>query len=388
MKLMKFYQSRNLRIIKGEGQYVWDDKGKVYLDLHTGIGVAFLGHRNKKVIEYIKKQLDEIAVLSTVFETSIREEMLKELDKVKPDGMDNVYLLNSGSEAIELAIKIARKITGRKKFIAFKNSFHGRTIGALSLTWNKKYREQFEPLYSTVEFLNYNDLNELKADRLKDAAAIVVEPIQGEGGIIPAKKEFLKHLREITLETGALLIFDEVQTGFGRTGKVWAYQHYGVVPDILVSAKAIGGGFPVSAVFSPDWISEKLEEGDHGSTYGGNPLAAAAVTAATKVLLEDNVPEQARHKGEIFMKMLNDNLTDLKAVREIRGMGLMIGIDIRFNPSIAIKVSQDLGVLVLKAGITVIRLLPSYLITLKDMEWATNAIREGIRQTENKATSS
>ncbi|BFH73212.1 aspartate aminotransferase family protein [Sulfurisphaera javensis] len=383
MKFIQLYGDRGLTIVKGEGQYVWDINGRKYLDLHTGIGVAFLGHRNKRVVEYLTRQMENIMTLSTSFSTPIKEEMLKELDPLKPDKMDNLILFNSGTEAVEAALKTARKVTGRKKIIAFKNSFHGRTAGSLSVTWNKRYREPFEPLMSPVEFLTYNNIDELK--NIDDqTAAVIVEPIQGESGVIPANEEFMKALREQTQKVGALLIADEVQTGFGRTGKVWAYQHYGIVPDLLTAGKAIGGGFPVSALFLPDWIAEKLEEGDHGSTYGGNPLAMAAVTAASKVLKEDNVPEQAHIKGELFRKILQEKLSDLKSLREIRGKGLMIGIDIRFPPAIALKVMQDESVLALKAGTTVIRFLAPYMITQKDMEEASDAARKGIIETENK----
>lgn len=386
MKLIQFYKGRELKIVKGENQYVWDDKGRKYLDLHTGHGVAFLGHRNKIVLQYLEKQISEIMSLSTAFNTPIREEMLRELDSVKPEGLDNVFLLNSGSEAVELALKIARKITGKKKIIAFKNSFHGRTSGALAVTWNKKYREPFEPLLQPVEFLDFNNVDELeKID--ETTAAVIVEPIQGEGGVIPAKLDFMKALREVTQEKGVLLILDEVQTGFGRTGKIWAHEHFGIKPDIMTAGKAIGGGFPVSATFFPDWIAEKLEEGDHGTTYGGNPMAAAAVTGAVKALKADNVPEQARIKGEIFIKMLTEALSDFKSVREIRGMGLMIGVDLKFNPAPAIKVLQDEGVLSLKAGITTIRFLAPYMITQEDMEAAVNALRKGVHITESKKLS-
>ncbi|ABP94346.1 acetylornithine aminotransferase apoenzyme / N2-acetyl-L-lysine aminotransferase apoenzyme [Metallosphaera sedula] len=386
MKLITFYGSRGLRIVKGENQYVWDDKGRRYLDLHAGHGVAFLGHRNPKVVEYLKRQLDTIITLTTAFDIDIRDEMLKEIDDLKPEGMDNIFLLNSGTEAVELAMKIARKITGRKKFIAFKNSFHGRTMGSLSITWNKKYREPFEPLISPIEFLEFNQIDELK--KLDDSvAAVILEPVQGEGGVIPAKPEFVKALREETERRGILLVSDEVQAGFGRTGKVWAYQHYGIRPDILTAGKAIGGGFPVSAVFVPDSIAEKLGEGDHGTTYGGNPMAAAAVTAASRVLKEDKVPEQAKVKGETFMKMLRDALVDFKSVREVRGLGLMIGVDLRLNPGTAIKVLQDNGVLSLKAGVSTIRFLSPYMITNQDMELAVDATRKGVAETEGKKTS-
>lgn len=385
IKLISFFGSRGLRIVKAENQYVWDDKDNKYLDLHAGHGVAFLGHNNKIVIEYLIKQMNEVMTLTPAFETPIREEMLRELSDLVPTNFNNVFLQNSGAEAVELALKVARKITKRKKFIAFKNSFHGRTFGALSVTWNKKYREPFEPLLD-VEFLTFNSVEELKKIN-EDVAAVIVEPIQGEGGVNPATPEFMKALREVTKEKGALLIVDEVQTGFGRTGKVWAFQHFGIEPDIFTAGKAIGGGFPVSAVFMPDWIAQNLEEGDHGSTYGSNPLAAAAVTGASKVLKTFNVPEQARLKGETFIKLLRENLSEFRSVREIRGMGLMIGVDLRFNPSLAINIMQQERVIALKAGITTIRFLPPYMITTEDMEWALNAARRGIIETERKKTS-
>ncbi|MBW9140686.1 MAG: aspartate aminotransferase family protein [Candidatus Aramenus sp.] len=387
MKMIKFYSSRNLRIVKGEGQYVWDDKGNKYLDLHAGHGVAFLGHNNKTVVEYLERQMSQIMTLTTAFDTPIREEMLRELDKVKTGDLDNVFLLNSGTEAVELALKTARKITGRKKVIAFKNSFHGRTFGSLAVTWNKKYREPFEPLPGPVEFLEFNNVEELKKID-ESTGAVIVEPVQGEGGVIPATEEFMKELRRVTQEKGVLLIVDEVQAGFGRTGKVWAHQHFGITPDIMTAGKAIGGGFPVSATFMPDWIAEKLEEGDHGTTYGGNPMAAAAVTASVKVLLENNVPQQAWEKGQMFMRMLKESLSEFKSVREVRGLGLMIGVDLRLNPGKAIKVMQDNGVLSIKAGVTTIRFLAPFMINREDMEWALNALRKGIAETEGKISSS
>ncbi|AHC51115.1 acetyl-lysine aminotransferase [Sulfolobus acidocaldarius SUSAZ] len=387
MKLIQLYGDRGLTIVKGEAQYVWDIEGRRYLDFHTGIGVAFLGHRNPIILEYLKNQLENISILSTSFSTPIKDEMLQALDRVKPDKMDNAMLLNSGTEAVEAALKTARKITGRKKIIAFKNAFHGRTAGSLSVTWNKKYREPFEPLVGPVEFLTFNNIEDLsKIDN--ETAAVIVEPIQGESGVIPANIEFMKALKEKTENTGSLLIFDEIQTGFGRTGKLWAYKHYNIVPDILTAGKAIGGGFPVSVVFLPDHIANKLEEGDHGSTYGGNPMAMAAVTAACKVIEKENVVEQANQKGQQFSNILVKNLADLKVVREVRGKGLMIGIDIRFQPGQVLKYLQEKGILAVKAGSTVIRFLPSYLITYENMEEASNVLREGLLKIENKAVSS
>ena len=381
MKLLSFYQDRSLRVAKAQGQYVWDENGRRYLDLHIGNGVAFLGHRHPKVVEALKEQMNQVMTLSTAFQTQIRESMLRELDNVKPEGMDNVFLLNSGAEAVELGLKIARKVTGRRKFIAFRNSFHGRSAGSLSVTWNRKYREPFEPLLEPVEFLPFNDVEALKAVD-QTTAAVVVEPIQGEGGVIPATHDFMRALREVTEKNGTLLILDEVQTGW-RTGKVWAYQHFGIVPDVLTAGKAIGGGFPVSAVFLPDWIREKLDEGDHGTTYGGNPLAAAAVAASCRVLREENVVERTESMGAEFMRSLA-KLKERKSVREIRGMGLMIGIDIRLNPGPAIKQMQDEGVIALKAGSTVIRFLAPYLIDKDDINVAVAAAEKGISFTEAK----
>ncbi|MEL9970183.1 MAG: aspartate aminotransferase family protein [Metallosphaera sp.] len=386
MKLVTFYGSRGLRIVRGEGQYVWDNHGEKYLDLHSGHGVAFLGHRNPKVVEHLKRQLDNIMTLTTAFDIDVRDEMLREIDVLKPDGMDNIFLLNSGTEAVELSLKAARKITGRKKFVAFKNSFHGRTMGSLSVTWNKKYRDPFEPLISPIEFLDFNDIDGLKKLD-NNTAAVIFEPVQGEGGVIPATQEFAKALREETEKKGILLISDEVQSGFGRTGKVWAYQHFSIKPDILTAGKAIGGGFPVSAVFLPDHIAEKLGEGDHGTTYGGNPMALAAVKAASEVLKEEKVPEQAAIKGNTFIKMIKEALVDFRSVREVRGLGLMIGVDLRLNPGTTIKVLQDNRVLSLKAGLSTVRFLSPYVISNQDMEWAVDALRKGIAETEGKKAS-
>lgn len=382
MKMANFYQGRGLNIVKGENQYVWDDKGNKYLDLHAGYGTAFLGHRNRTIIEYIYKQMESIMDLTTAFDTPIKEEMLNALDKVKPSNTDFISLLNSGTEGNELALKIAKKLTKRRKLVAFKNSFHGRTIGSLSVTWNKKYREPFMPLLEDVDFLDYNNTAEI--DKIDErTAGVIVEPVQGEGGVIPASQEFLYALRKRTKEVGALLIVDEVQTGFGRTGKIWAHEHYSIEPDLVVAGKAIGGGFPVSAVFMPKEISDQLEEGDHGSTYGGNPLAMAAVTAAIKVLIEREVPRHAAEKGAKFMKALRDSLSDLKSFREVRGLGLMIGTDIRLPPAGAIASMQKNGLICLKAGTTTIRFLSPYMITEDDIEYAVRLTRQGIREVES-----
>lgn len=373
LNYLKFYEDRGLFIARAEGQYVWDVEGNKYLDFHTGHGVAFLGHRNPRVVDALKRQLDEVMVATPSFKVRVRDEMLSALEKVIPGDLGYVALLNSGSEAVELALKIARKATGRRKLVSFTNSFHGRTMGALSVTGSHKYKRGFEPLVPEVEILQFNDVE--SAGRVDEStAAVIVELVQGEGGVIPANQEFIGALKERVEEVGALLIVDEVQTGFGRTGRIWAFQHYNVKPDILVAGKAVGGGFPVSLVAVSEALASKLEVGDHGSTYGGNPLACAAVKASVEVLLEDNVAGKAESSGKILWDKLSSRLGGSRIVRSVRGLGLMLGVDLRVLPTGVIKCSQAKRLIVLKAGGTVVRLLPPYMITVYDIDWGVEVL--------------
>jgi len=378
LKYLMLYEDRGIDIEYAEGQYVWDSNGRKYLDMHTGHGVAFLGHRNPHIVNTIVNQMSKVMTLSTSFKVKIREEMLEVLSKIAPDRYEYVYLLNSGSEAVEFALKISRKVTGRKKIIYFTNSFHGRTFGALSVTANQKYRKGFEPLLPETMMLRYNDLSEIDKTVDEQTAAVILELIQGEGGINVASKEFVSELRKKTMDVGAILIIDEIQTGFGRTGSVWLSEQYGVYPDILLAGKAIGGGFPVSVIFMPHDIGVKIERGSHGSTYGGNPLACAAVKASTEVLINDSVPQKAYEKGNMFFEMLRRELKDIRIVREIRGAGLMIGIDLRIEPTNIIKELQNECIIALKSGTTVLRLLPPYMITNSDIEYAVKVIARTI----------
>ncbi len=373
LSYLRFYEDRGLTIARAEGQYVWDVEGNKYLDFHTGHGVAFLGHRNPRIVDALKRQLDEVMVATPSFKVRIRDEMLSALERILPSNLSHVALLNSGSEAVELALKIARKATGRRKIVSFTNSFHGRTMGALSVTGSQKYKRGFEPLVPDVEILPFNNIEGLKGVD-EATAAVIIELVQGEGGVIPANPEFVKALKERVEEVGALLIVDEVQTGFGRTGMIWASQHYNIRPDILVAGKAIGGGFPVSLTAVSEAIASKLEVGDHGSTYGGNPLACAAVKASVEVLLEDSVAEKAESSGKILLDKLTSRLTGSRIVRGVRGLGLMLGVDLRVLPTGVIKCSQARRLLTLKAGSTVVRLLPPYMITADDIEWGVEVL--------------
>ncbi|MDW8035554.1 MAG: aspartate aminotransferase family protein, partial [Candidatus Korarchaeum sp.] len=361
---------RGLEIVRGEGQYVWDSQGKRYLDAHTGHGAAFLGHRPPRVVRAIKEQIDKLMVCSTVFSSDAMDMCLSELSKVLPSSLRNIYFQNSGTEAVELALKLAFKTTGRNRVLAFQGSFHGRTIGSLSVTWNPRYRRGFPSL--DVRFARFNELT--SADAVDEStAAVILEPIQGEGGIRPANSEFLKELRRACDEKGATFILDEVQSGFGRTGYVWAYCSRGIEPDIMVAGKCIGGGFPVSLVAAKDWLIENLEGGEHGSTHGGNPIACAAVYGGVRTLIEDEVPRKALKAGSTLISMLKELRGKIK---EVRGEGLMIGVELEVQADPIIEALQERGVLVSKAGSNVLRILPPYLVSEDDLSFLTEKLEE------------
>ncbi len=383
-RLIRFFPSRGIRLVRAQGQYVWDSEGKKYLDCHAGNGAAFLGHNNPVIVRRIVEQASRMMTCPPIFDSDILEECLTMLGKILPRRLMNVYFMNSGSEAVELALKLARKRTGRRKFASFTGSFHGRTMGALGMTHNMKYRSGYDPFPWEHVFLTFNDQSSLeKID--ESFAAVIVEPVQGEGGLNIANKEFMKILAEKCSTTGAILILDEVQAGFGRTGRLWAYMDYEISPDILVAGKSIGGGFPVSFVAVKDEIASKVEEGEHGSTHGGNPLALAAMIGGVEVLISDDVPSRAREKGRSLAEGLAEIAnTYPEVVRGVKGRGLMTGLDLRYSPSEMIRQLQSMGLLALKAGTTVLRLLPPYLITDEDIDWSIRIIDEVIKMYQEK----
>ncbi len=362
VSLISFYGSRGLKLVRGEGQYVWDSEGKRYLDAHTGHGAAFLGHKPPRVVEAIREQMDSIMVVTPSFVSESMEKCLSSLGQILPKGLDHVYFQNSGTEAVELALKLAFKATGRKGVVAFMGSFHGRTLGSLSVTWNPKYRRGY-PLID-VRFGRFNDPS--SADLIDgEVAAVIVEPVQGESGVRPSAPEFLREVRRACDEHGCALIFDEVQSGFGRTGEVWSHLRRGVEPDIMTAGKSMGGGFPVSMVAAKEWVVSPLKGGEHGSTHGGNPLACAAVYGGVSTLIEEDVPSKASRMGEELAKRLKD--VESRLVREVRGEGLMIGVELRTDVGPVLRALQQRGILALRAGRTVLRLLPPYLITEEDV---------------------
>ncbi|MEM3621294.1 MAG: aspartate aminotransferase family protein [Candidatus Methanomethyliaceae archaeon] len=376
------FWKRPVTLVKGKGAKVWDSQGKEYIDCSCGYGVALLGHCHPRVVEAIRRQSERLITCHGSFYNDAREECLSKLQKIKPDGTEKVFLSNSGAEAVETAIKLVRKFTKKKGIVAMVNSFHGKTMGALSLTWNAKYREPFMPLLDGVKFAPYGKIDKLRALVDEDVGAIFVEPVQGEGGINIPPPDYLKQVREFCDEKGVLLVLDEVQSGFGRTGKMWAHQHFGVRPDILCSSKALGGGFPIGATFARADIMDSLKRGEHSNTFGGNPLACAACAGAIEALLEDGLVENARTMGDLLKNGFSQ--IESKLVREVRGLGLMLGIDMRFEVMNIILKSLERGVIVLEAGKTVLRLLPPLVITKEDVQKVLSVVSESIKEEERR----
>jgi len=376
-RLLRFAAPKGIRVAKARGQYIWDTSGVRYLDFYMGYGAAFLGYCHPRVVEALNETLKNYMTITPAFDTDLMDRCLGSLEKILPPHLGNVFFLNSGSEACEMALKIARKITRRRKLLAFNNSFHGRTFGALSATWKPAFREGFEPYPFEVVFTPFNNIRAVEEALTEEFAAAILEPVQGEGGIIPADPAFLKAVESRCRDVGAFMIVDEVQSGFGRTGVVWAHERAGVRPDMLTTAKAVAGGFPASLIAVTDEVASKLKDTDHGSTYGGNPLALAAIDAAVNVLLDENVPAQAEEKGGALGERLSEFVDEFRHLfRDYRRVGLMVGLEMRTQPTQFIKKLQENRLIAFKAGLTVVRFLPSYLITEEDIDFAAEALRK------------
>jgi acetylornithine/LysW-gamma-L-lysine aminotransferase len=367
------YAKRDLTIVRGQGALVWDDQGNRYIDCAAGHGVANLGHSHPKVVQAIQEQAAALITCPEMFYNPARAALLGKLTALAPPGMERVFLSNSGTEAVEAAFKFARYSTGRSEIIAAMRGFHGRTMGALSATWNKKYRQPFEPLVPGIRHVPYNKLDRLEAAVSDRTAAVILEVVQGEGGVNPGTAEFLLGAQEICRQRGALLILDEVQTGFGRTGRMFALEHHGLEPDLLCVAKSLGGGVPIGATLLGKRVAE-LHPGLHGSTFGGNPLSAAAAAAALDVLVEEALPARAAEMGAHLMDGLRAIESPL--VREVRGLGLMVGIELKRKAAPYLLALQARGVLALNAGMNVIRLLPPLVITREQVERVIAALGE------------
>ncbi len=368
------YPKREITLVRGQGALVWDDRGNSYIDCAAGIGVASIGHANPVVARALKRQADRLVSCPGIFYNDIRGEWMEKLVSISPTGLNRVFLCNSGTEAVEAALKFARITTGKNGFISAMRGFHGRTMGALSATF--KYRDEFEPLLPGHRFVPFNNLEKLVRAIDDETAAILLEVVQGDGGVRPADNRYLQAVREICDTSGILLIIDEVQTGFARTGKMFACEHSGVQPDIMTLAKAIAGGFPMGAVLCNDRISPALAK--HGSTFGGNPLACAAALATIGFIEDQALPEQARLKGRQLVGQLETG--PLPGVREIRNLGLMVGIELKSKARPVIENLLRNRVLALPAGPTVVRLLPPLVITGEQLSEVADRIHQALAE--------
>jgi LysW-gamma-L-lysine/LysW-L-ornithine aminotransferase len=351
------FSEKPIRIERGEGPYLYADDGTEYLDFGASYACTPTGHCHPRVVEAVREQAGELFYVQGSYPNDARDSLYRKLAEISP-GLENVWLCNSGTEANEAALKFARSATGKEKIVAAMRGFHGRTMGALAATWKGKYKEPFEPLTPGFEFVPYGDSEKLAEAVDEETAAVILEPIQGEGGINPAPEGYLEAAREVCDETGAALILDEIQTGLGRTGETWACEHDGVTPDILTTAKGIASGLPLGATLCADWIAEGA--GPHGSTFSGNPLMCAAATATLDVLVEEELTANAAEVGGYLRDELNGS--DLP-VRDVRGRGLMIGVEVKRGAN---RLLRDLAlehrILALPAGRTVLRLLPPLVI--------------------------
>ena len=373
------YAKRDLTIVRGEGALLYDDQGNEYIDCVGGQGAANFGHAHPVIAAAIAAQAQTLISCPEMFYNPIRAELLARLIEIAPPGINRTFLCNSGTEAVEAAFKFAKYDTGRTGIVAAMRGFHGRTMGALSATWNKKYREPFEPLVPGVTHIPYHNLEKLDAAITDQTAAVILEVVQGEGGVYPASAEFLLGAQNLCRERGALLIIDEVQTGIGRTGKMLALEHFGLQPDLITIAKSLGGGIPIGAVLIGERVGE-LSPGIHGSTFGGNPLSAAAGVAALQVIKQENLIENAARQGVYLLARLQE--IDSPLIREVRGLGLMIGIEIKQKVAPYLSALTERGVLALSAGTTVIRLLPPLVISEAQIDRVVEAV-EAVLQVES-----
>ena len=378
------YQRFPVTIEKGVGAHVWDVDGKEYIDCMGGYGVALVGHQNQRVNNAIKEQIDKIITVHSSLYNKTREEFLKTLIGLTPKGLTQVHLNNSGAEAIEAAMKFARKFTGKKGMVAMKGSYHGKSFGALSLTFNPKYRKAFAPLVEKVSFASYGDMESLRSVVDDDTAFIILEPIQGESGIIVAPDNFLQQVRELCDEKGILLIFDEIQAGLGRTGRLWACDHWNTAPDILCLAKGIAGGVPMGATLVRPDILSSMGKGEHSSTFGGNPISCAAGNAALKALTEDGLIENSEKMGKMFREGLEKLKENHTMIREIRGKGLMIGIEMKFEVRDILMGLIKKGVLMLYSGRNILRILPPLVISEDDVTKVLHALDSILTEEEQK----
>lgn len=376
--IMNTYNRFPIVLEKGDGMYVWDENGKKYLDFVAGIAVNSLGHNNKKLTKAISEQAEKLIHCSNLYWTKPQISLAEKL--IKNSDLDKVFFCNSGAEAVEGALKLSRKYgskTGRFEIITMLHSFHGRTFGAITATGQPHYQEGLGALLPNIKYAEYNNFDSLASIVSDNTCAILLEPIQGEGGIIPAEKEYLEKIRKLCDEKDILLVFDEIQCGVGRLGTFFAYQHYNVVPDILCMAKGIAGGIPMGVLMAKGKVSESFKPGDHASTFGGNPLACAAGNIVVDELLNgllDNVKVQ----GDYLKEKLNKLKDKHNEILDIRGVGLMQGIELSYPVSEIISKCIEQGLLLVNAGKNVIRFVPSLIVSKENIDDAIKILESNL----------
>ena len=369
---LPIFPKRGITLVKGKNAKLWDDQGKEYIDCMAGQGVVNIGHCNEKVAQAIADQAQKLITCTGSFYSDQRAQLIQKLVDITPKNLNKVFLCNSGTESVEAAIKFARLASGKTEFICVMRSFHGRTMGALSATFNLKYRQPFQPLIPGFQFVPYNNIEKLTEKISDKTAAIMLEVVQGEGGVHIGNADYFKQVTALCQQRNILLIIDEVQTGFCRTGKMFASEYFNLQPDILCLAKAMAGGLPIGALLCSDKI--EVSFGSHGTTFGGNPLVAAAANAAIEFMIEENLADQAMEKGKYYTEQFSRH--KLEKVRELRQIGLMIGIELKEKVQPYITTLQEKGVLAIPAGATVLRLLPPLTISKEELDIVIEKIAE------------
>jgi len=364
---------RGIEIVRGEGAKIWDACGKEYLDMGASYGVCNVGHRNPYVLEAMSEQANRLIYVSSSYDNPARRELMERLVSISPEEMSRVFLCNSGTEAVEAAVKFALLLTGRKRIVASKRAFHGRTLGALSLTWNPSHRTGVEDKLYPVDFVAYGNVEEISGAVTEETSAVILEPVQGEGGVHVPPEGYFQDVKRICEERGALLIVDEVQTGFCRTGKMFAVMHQGVAPDIMCVGKSLGGGLPIGAAVINGRLGT-VPKGSHGSTFGGDPLVCAAANGALRYMVERGLDRRTMELGRIFMEGLRD--LGSPQIREVRGIGLMIGLELRTRAGPYLSSLLERGIAAIPTGATVIRFLPPLVVDEEDIFRTVKCVAE------------
>jgi acetylornithine/LysW-gamma-L-lysine aminotransferase len=378
------FSKKPVVLTRGKGALVWDITGKEYIDCSTSYGVALLGHCHPKVVAAIQAQAEQLITCHGCYYNNKRAEFVDKLVHITPKGLDKAFLSNSGAESVECAIKLARKYTGKPEIIALMGAFHGKTMGALSATWDKKYREPFMPLVPEIKHVAPDNPDKIREAIGEKTAAVLMEPIRGEGGVRVPPDGYLQEVRRICDEKNVLLILDEVQTSFGRTGKLFGCQNWDVTPDVMCLAKPFAGGLPIGITVAKENVMSALKVGEHSTTFSGSPLVCAAGCAAIDALVEENLTKRALEMGRYFKAELERLQAKHRIVKEVRGLGLMLGIELRFDVLNVILKATAKGVLILDAGRTVVRLLPPLVISKEQIDRAVTVLDEVLGDEENE----